>query len=138
MKLQLELTEQQAIAVSEALDIFSRLGMGQLEIISEAVRMGTIPSPSIGDDYGKYKQVYHTISEIKELLGFPPGGSYGIHNRSVPVNSRRAYEVKKVIDKAVSENRDPNPKFRGVGYDGLTLRVTENEPKPAITYLKES
>jgi hypothetical protein len=39
---------------------------------------------------------------------------------------RRAYEVSRVLDKVLAEYREPNPSFRGVDYDGLRMRYTQD------------
>ena len=53
-----------------------------------------------------------------------------------PKAVRRAYEVKKVIDKAVSEHKNPTPEFRTVHYDGLTVRYT-SDPAPVAEIVLE-
>lgn len=67
--------------------------------------------------------------EKRGALGYPANGSYSIGNARLDGRVQRAYEVKKVLQKALAEHRDPNPSFRGVDYDGLIIRYTQ-DPVP--------
>lgn len=69
------------------------------------------------------------LDSVKVLLGYTVNGSNGIGNPHVHISAHRAYEVKKVIAKAIAEDRDPNPTLRGVDYDGLLVRYT-TDPAP--------
>ncbi|NWF46054.1 hypothetical protein F3K02_12445 [Hydrogenophaga sp. D2P1] len=132
-RVQLSLTPQQADAVTAALDLYSRVCTGQLEELSELVRKGIIPM--LGPDRtGLAPSDSAAIAEIhvrylKRGLGFDPGVSLNIFNRDVHASGHRAYEVLKVLEKAVAEHRDPAPAFRSTRYDGLSVRCT-NDPVP--------
>lgn len=53
-------------------------------------------------------------------------------------NANRCYEIMKVVQKAVAEDRNPNPSFKGVDYDGLTVRYTDDPvPEAAIVEVKK-
>ncbi len=127
---------EQARAVSSALDLYFRLAIGQIEEITELVRIGTIP---VGGKQGErvlasleqIEQVEALANEIKAVLGYSRGGSNGIGNRHIDPSAHRAYEVMKVLDKAIAIQQDPTPKFRGVNYDGLTVRYTK-DPAPTV------
>jgi hypothetical protein len=64
-------------------------------------------------------------------LGFNTNASFGIFNKEVPVVAQRSWEIKKVLDKALAEDRNPNPSFRGVNYDGVSVRCTK-DPIPGV------
>ena len=128
----LELTEEQAHVVSKALDIYSRLGIGQLNMISEMVREEFIPFSNGQFDFERAKNVEQAINAAKSLLGFSPGASLGIGNANVDIKAHRAFEIKKVLDKALVEHQNPTPSFRGVQYDGLFIRYTK-DPEPQCT-----
>ena len=93
--MKIELTEKQAQVVIEALDHYSRMGMGQLE--------------DVGHLLGKY---FHGVNSwdlidchLKPLkiTAFPNspihrgGGSWGITNQQVPEPFRIAYEIQQVM-----------------------------------------
>jgi hypothetical protein len=75
------------------------------------------------------------MKQAKKLLGHSATSSFGIGHTYVPIDAKRCYEVEKVLDRALSEHRDQNPKFRGVNYDGLTVRYT-TDPAP-VAEVKE-
>lgn len=134
----LKLNLEQARVVSNALDLYSRLGIGQLEEIAWLVKSDEIPMFTQGVTKPKPAQLTHDLIQdklydIKQLLMYPTNASYGIGAEHVPVSAKRGYEVKKVLDKALAEYSNPNPDFKGVNYDGLIVRYTrDKEPKVNI------
>lgn len=141
---EMKLTLEQAKVVQDALDFYTRIGIAQIEEVVPVLQR------QFGFDKKANCQVeclpYHEaipwdlireyINAIKSLLGFSSNASYGIGNGSVNVAVHRSYEVFKVLSKALIEDRDPNPKFRGVHYDGLTLRYTLDK-EPEVTIVDE-
>lgn len=125
----------QAGMASRALDLFSRIGIGQLDPVAELSRMsfavklqdGELQETSIADCIA----VEGLMAAASRLLGYPSGASYGITSRMVPLPARRSWEIKKVVDRALAIERNPEPKtsFPRVGYDGLSFRITD-DPKP--------
>jgi hypothetical protein len=140
-KVVIECTVEQASAISEALEVYARLSIGQIEHVAEMVSFGRIP---IGGRYSasgymlekltatprEAEAVRDLCSQIKCFLGYSKDGSNGIGHPHVSLEAHRAWEMRKVIDKTLSEHRNPNPEFRGVNYDGLLLRYT-NDPAPS-------
>ena len=138
-KIQSEMTLEQTDAVCDALDAYSRLCIGQLDEVANLVRHGIIPMAQLdgsGERVLASAEVCEQIEELmdaaKRLLGYPANGSHGIGHPHIALSGRRAYEVKKVLAKVVAEQRNPNPEFRGVNYDGLGPRYT-NDPVPVAT-----
>ena len=133
---QLTVTVPQAQAMAKALDLFARLSIGQVGMIAEMVAMQEIPmyAPNGAPGRNATPEVCDTvragIEEVLRTLGYSGfGHSLGVGNEHVPVAGHRAYEISRVLEKVLAEHRDPNPKFRGVNYDGLSLRYT-NDPAP--------
>lgn len=127
-----------ARAVSAALDLASRLGLGQINMIGEAVRMGDIPGYASPDtpalSFEARERIDALAEALKQELGYPRNGSYGIGSQNVPEGTKLAWEVKKVIDQAIAYHMDPSPSFKGVNYDGLIVRyATGPEPVAQIT-----
>lgn len=132
----LELTPEQAHAVAKALDLYTRMGLGQIREIGHLVREGAIPfaahipADGVGGVLDRMDAIDRLLGEVSEMLGFQPSASYGVGNPRVPVAALRAYEVEKVLQQALALDRDPNPRFRGVDYDGLGPRYTpDSAPK---------
>lgn len=142
-KIQLELTPGQAQAVCDALDAYSRLCIGQLEEVADLARLGVVPMSQPHTDNERQlpsievcEQLDMLMMECKRALGHPRNGSLGIGHPHVHLSGRRAYEVKKVLAKVVAEHQNPIPdfRFRGINYDGLGPRYT-NDPAP-VAYIQ--
>lgn len=118
-----------AKALSSALDLFSRLGIGQVSELSYMVRTSDIPLKNETED--KIADIISDLDSLADILGYGRGGSLGIHNKRVSFDCLACWEVKKVLDKELAYLRDPNPTFKGVNYDGLTTRLT-SEPAPRV------
>lgn len=132
--LTLECLEQAHVLVA-ALDLYTRLGIGQLEMVEELFRMEAIPASrpvSFDERMAMAEALRDQMNAAKQTIGFPRGGSLGIGGTLVPIGAQRAYEMQKVLAKALAEYREPKPSFRGVNYDGLILRYTQ-DPVPTAT-----
>lgn len=131
------LTEGQADAVVAALDLYTRMGLGQLERIAELPREGVLPLFTARPDReGRREAEADTLetlegllAQAKACLGYPSTGSLGIGHRDCHISVNRAYEVKKALQQTVAYARAPSPGFKGVQYDGLTVRYTD-DPAP--------
>lgn len=128
-------TLEQARAVKTALDTYMRLAIGQIDTITELVRSGVIP---VGGQRGErvvanldqIDQVDKLVNKIKVTLGYTPNGSNGISNGHVDPSGHRAYEVMRVLAREIAMEQNPNPTFKGVDYDGLVVRYTD-DPAPS-------
>jgi hypothetical protein len=137
VRVQVTLTIPQARAMVEALDIYMRLGLGQVQMVAEMVADGSIPIKS-GSLKVPEMDVIHNVTalcnEIRRELGFQPGESYSVGNRAVSDKAHRAYEIEKVVKKVLAMHDNPNPTFCGLNYDGLSIRYTDDPaPECAIT-----
>lgn len=130
----LTLTLEQAYAVRDALDLFTRLGIGQLEEVAHLIRLGVIPrcqppaAPRVTADGESCQRIDDLLHAVKDELGYSRNGSNGIGHAHVSLAAHRSYEVKKALARALALHRDPNPDFRGVDYDGLLVRYTQDLP----------
>jgi hypothetical protein len=135
--IELKVSIEQAQAISKALDVYSRLCIGQIGEIAEMVADGTIPvNAHLFDDKREANidvcnQVRDLTDNIQITLGFSSGSSLGMSNKNVCKSGHRAWEVCKTLDRALAIHRDPNPSFKGVNYDGLIINYT-GEPKPIV------
>lgn len=135
----LNVSIEQAEVIQKATDVFSRLSIGQIGMIAEMVSQGEIPlyasldQPKRLPTADQCDAVREKVGEILAILGYNGiGHSLGVGNGHVPIAGHRAYEVYKVLSKALAEHRNPSPSFRGVSYDGLVLRYTQ-DPKPEVS-----
>ena len=134
----LDMTVRRAGIVSEACDLYTRLGMGQMEEIVDLVRWEVIPSTRAGTE-GRVsvsgdtvEKIERHVTAIKHFLGHHPNSSLGVGHPHVDLSAKRAWETKKAIDQALALHRDPDPEFRGANYDGNYLRYTD-DPVPVVT-----
>jgi len=135
------LTPDQALALRDALEFYARISMGQLQVLSEKVREGIIPVR--GDSSAARvlaspeacEAIDDLMLQVKQLLGYPGAGSMSIGHQHVHVSGHRAWEMYKVMAQALALHADPAPPFRGVHYDGLTLRYTR-DPAPVASVLE--
>lgn len=130
-----ELSTSQAQAASEALDLLSRLGIGQIDQLAELVRMDAVQCLN-GDKLEHSSPetcqiVDGVVQHAERLFDYPYGARYGIGHQYVSDVAHHSWELKKVLDKALAMHRDPNPTFRGVNYDGVTVKYTK-EPIPEV------
>lgn len=134
-KVRMEITEGQALAISKALDLYVRVGIGQLNEVAQLVAFGHVPIFNAGGAPRKVAsaeqcdQIRELMDTAKQVLGFSRGGSHGIGHPDNDISVSRSYEIYKVLEKTLAEHRDPSPQFRGVRYDGLGPRYT-NDPAP--------
>lgn len=135
---QISLTVEQAVALRDALELYARVSMGQLTFLAEKVREGVIPSSAPADAPRKLAspevcvEVDQLMGQVKQALGYLGNGSMGIGHSHVHVSGHRAWEMYKVIAKALAVHADPHPKFRGAHYDGLMMRYTLDRAPVAV------
>jgi hypothetical protein len=92
---QLELTTEQAKVVIAALDAYSRIHMGQIGIVAEIMTEGSYDSEDLADVRG-------LCSDIKEAVGLPTNGSYGIFHPKVPPQAKVSWDIVCVLRQVVA------------------------------------
>ena len=118
--------EQQARILVAALDLYSRIGIGQL---TEVVRVYNyewkMPVPMVD-------RLVDVMNEAKRVIGFGPGGSYGIHSPDVHDVFRRAFDIRCVVRHRLAFDRTPEG---GLGVDFDTPRQIGELPLPTISHV---
>lgn len=112
--MKLELSDEQAAVLVEALDLYSRCLIGQLEevgqiallynvnMLDSEVRQSnkqiyTVSKPD-KRDWEAHHDFTDAIRKLKQdILGIHSNGSYGIHSEFVHDNARVAYDVLQVV-----------------------------------------
>jgi hypothetical protein len=132
-RITLEFNIDQAYSIESALELYNRIGMGQLDYLIDVFNEGiipigskpgarTLPNQDILDD------IENRLKEIKVGLGYRSHGNCGIGHPHLHVKAARAYEVNKVVRKAISVVKD----IRGTHFsDGLMVRYTR-DPAPSF------
>lgn len=77
-------------ATAKALDLYVRVGLGQLERLTELLRDGILPMAGLDPTRPRQEASVEVIQrfdalmlEAKRLLGYPAPGSHGIHHPHV-------------------------------------------------------
>jgi len=112
------LSEIQARTMVDALDLFSRIQIGQLEEILNMARMGSIPHRDDQDVSARIEEIEEAeplLHEVKRLLtGHSPNASFGIFGEKTPESARVAYEIQRAIRHRLAWDRQPEG---GMGVD---------------------
>ena len=127
MEVTLKLTEKQAQVVVAALDLYSRILIGQTEEV-ERVLTHTYFSKFSLEQMQTARQLLDRVKEV--LWGFPPNASHGIHNPDVHDDARKAFDLLQVVRNGVARAQNPKGGIQ-VCYDEPRQTSTE-EPLATI------
>lgn len=123
------LNEHQAKVMIQALDLYSRVLAGQLEMVEEVLARTSetkLPveekvSPSMMT--AVREAMREKLLECKKIAGWPQNGNYGINNESVDERARAAFDMIQVLRYRLSwdaagktPGKDPRPSIQ-VCYD---------------------
>lgn len=116
-KYRLELDEQQAQLVIQALDLGTRLHMGQTNIVGEYLQ-GCSPRNA-------NHEIVDSALELlrRECFGFTRNESFGITSEKISDDARAMWDIHQVLRHRLSWDRAGNPETRdwktmmGVNYD---------------------
>ena len=106
----LEVEERQLRVILSALDMYSRMGMGQLDVAVEEFlnrrfkydeAIVPFPVPYPGEPRLAVKWLINTLKAV--VFGHPPNGSWGISAEEVPLGCREAFDLRQVFRKALAE-----------------------------------
>ena len=128
-KWQLVINHSQALTMIQALDLYSRIHMGQIEEITRygSALLPAVPSGDLGSWFNSIK--------AKMFPELPSGHAYhGIHSPVISDVARVAWDLQQVVRHRVSwDTEDPKdkPPFRGVNYDP-PIKSSEEEPLAEI------
>lgn len=140
MKWLLEIDETHARIIKDALNVYSRAQMGQLDTILEMFWGKKIPSENMED-------ARELIKHLKDVL-FPEfknthGASYGIANKEIGENPKISYEIYKVLEHRISWDKAGNPekrdfsKMMGVNYDSPMKLSAHPFPKIKLQTIQD-
>ena len=125
----LEMTEAQARNLVRALDLYSRIGMGQLEAVDQEVRMWSDESLS------SHEEREESIKSLKTALFGFARGHRAIMSERVHDQYRLAWDTMKVVRYAVAWHTRP---MGGATVDFATPMKYGSEPLPKCTVKKGS
>lgn len=106
-KYQVTLTQEQLDVLTNALDLYVRVGLGKFEEVLEVYD----PNRDLPEGARAYMGV------VKAFAGHPEHGNYGIHNEAVREEFRMAFDMKQTILHRIAWDKNPSTvegsKFRG-------------------------
>ncbi len=125
-KYSLTLSEHQADIVIRALDLYTRIGIGQFEEVEHVYSRTNLAA-----DWKTAERIRAGLNIAKEAAGHHPNGSYSIHNDKVDDNFRAAYDIQQVIRHRLAWDRQPegSPRYH-VHFDAP--QQISKEPLPTI------
>lgn len=132
----LSLNPEQANVVRAALDLYTRLCLGQLERVGDLVRQDVIPVSTEHThdrrtaDLRTCDAVSSLLVEAKRHLKYPPTGSMGISHPHVDLSGRRAYEIAHVLTGAIALSKHHGTSTDDSG-GALDPRFTADPPPHA-------
>lgn len=117
--------EQQARILVAALDLYARIGIGQFtEVVRVYNYAWKMPIPMVD-------RLVDAMNGAKLVIGFGPGGSYGIHSPDVHDVFRRAFDIQCVIRHRLAFDGTPEG---GLGVDFDEPRQIGELPLPTISH----
>lgn len=127
----LRLTEEQAQTLVAACDLYSRIGIGQLEEIARLARMGVLahkdnPDGAVADSLDMAEEALVTAK--LHLTGMPSNASFGIHSDKVRPTYKIAWDLQQVIRHRLSWDRRGNPAKREWSGPDSMMGVNYDEP----------
>jgi hypothetical protein len=100
-KYTLTLNEKQAQILVSALDLYSRIGIGQFEEVLQ------VYDRDLKLDHDQRERIRKALNVAKGEAGHPSNGSYGIHNPEVRGEFRTAYDIQQVVRNRLAWDRKP-------------------------------
>jgi hypothetical protein len=100
----LSMTELQAQVIINALELYSRIGMGQLQEIVYVLRMNSSPGAI---DFDALDKVEKLAREASSYFMKGSGGYYGISSNKINDSFRVAWDIQQVIRYRLAWDRNP-------------------------------
>lgn len=130
----LNLTRSQAKTIELALDLYFRVGMGQLDALKECFQQSPLDSMSSKKNlYDKVDDLERTLCKV--LTG-RESGYLSIHSDSLSIPFKRAYDIHLVIRNMLLKDKPPPFGFQPVGLDDPSIRRSLlDEDLPSFTII---
>lgn len=127
----------------EALDTYTRIGMGQLEDIVSMGRFGILKnSEGVAPSYDAMEDAEHHLNAAKKsLFGFPSNASHGIFSDKVAERFRTTWGVMKALRHRLAWDRTPEGGFQTSfdepmrGEESAGVHVTSGSIEDALVQL---
>lgn len=126
MAYQITISEKQAGIIQTALELYSRIHMGQFDVIVDQL---------LG--YRKIRELsWEAIQELRDgmralepvFTGLSPHAYYGIHSDMVSDNARVAWDLQQVVRNRLAWDNDPAPDVKDRWKDSRRFGVQYDDP----------
>jgi hypothetical protein len=136
-KYRLIVDETQAQVIQQALDLYSRIGIGQLEEVANHLRFYDHTSLNAPDHYERLELGKKTMDLAKEIIfKLPPNASFGIYSDKVPDRYRVSWDIMRVIrHQFYNDRKAENPeedRMGGVDSYPVDDPSVKDQPLPTI------
>jgi hypothetical protein len=134
-KYQIALNETQARTLMQALDMYFRVGMGQLREVTEHL----IPKKPTTSEWCDIRDQVEPVMARAKALAMPelhPNAYYGIYAPEIDESNRVASDLHKVIRHHLAWEREPKGGMT-VDFDPPELRKVSTEPLAEMTAVGE-
>jgi hypothetical protein len=113
MKITINCNEKRANIILQSLDIFSRILMGQFTEIEQLFRFNNFETCS-DDLYKKTDEINKLLIQVRDII-YPDlkgygNGSFGIFNPKCPQESKIAYDIYQILERALYNFNKENKK----------------------------
>lgn len=130
MKYNLLLSDEQADVLVRALDLYSRIGIGQFEEVLN------VYDRHLKLDLAQRETLRHLLTNAKMAVGLPANGGPSIGNQEkVREEFRVAWDIQQVVRHRLSHDRRPEGNPSNMNFD--TPHHTSQLPLPGIERIKE-
>lgn len=131
------LDAEQVHTLSDALDLYARVLMGQFREIADLARLGVL-TDSRGQSAApeRIEAAGRLLEQAKEMLtGLAPGVSKGIGGAATPAAAQRAFVLRKVLRHRLARERKPHgTALDGVDFDDpYLMRYTSETHRVELT-----
>jgi hypothetical protein len=125
----LTLSRKQAKVLVSALDLFSRIGLGQLEEVEQVAQRHGLYTAKPGKETpssSEHALIRRWLAELKMLIyGFEPNASFGIFNPRLPAAFKISHDLEQVIRHKLAWTANPKG---GSAVDFCEPLISSNEP----------
>lgn len=104
MKITITLSDKQAEVLVGALDLYSRVMIGQLENVEEVLRLAYWTELGV-EKLDHARGLFDAAKAV--LWGFSRGASYGIHNTKASDKARQAFDLQQAIRNTIARQKNP-------------------------------
>lgn len=134
MKYKLEVSEKQLEVLSEALDLYSRIFIGQLEEIEYKTRSGEFKYKDPSHMSTNYEKIYSLIGELKyEIFSLDRHASYSICSDKANEKAKISNDIHNVIRHKLYKDRNEGKNEFGFSiYAHEPIKISKDEELPII------